>query len=115
MVPRTEAEFLKPFMTGDLSGDWDCLHSSIEEGIAVNYVAYKKHRDAKRYAAEYTQFFRSFSQVTMLENLFARGARTINADELCNLFYARFRQAIETSPEEGVFRHRVSNIVMQRN
>jgi len=61
VVPRTEEEFLKPFMTGELSGDWHCLHCSIEEGIAVNYVAYKKHRDVKRYAAEYTQFFRSFS------------------------------------------------------
>ena len=115
VVPRTEEEFLKPFMTGALSDDWHCLHCSIEEGIATDYAAYKKHRNTKRYAAEYTRFFRSFSQVTLLENLFARGARTINADELCNLFYARFCQAIETSPEEGVFRHTLSNIVMQRN
>jgi len=115
VVPRTGEEFLKPFMTGELSGDWDCLHCSIEEGIAVNYSAYKKHQDVKRYATEYTRFFRSFSEVTLLEHLFARGARTMNADELCDLFYARFRQAIETSPDEGVFRHTVSNIVMQRN
>ena len=115
VVPRTEEEFLKPFTTGELSGDWHCLHCSIEEGIATDYAAYRKHRDVKRYAAEYTHFFRSFSQATMLENLFAHGARTMNADELCNLFYARFCQAIETSPEEGVFRHMVSNIVMQRD
>jgi hypothetical protein len=115
VVPRTEEEFLKPFMTGELSGDWHCLHCSIEEGIATDYVSYREHRDIKRYADEYTRFFRSFSQATMLDNLFARGARTMNADDLCNLFYARFCQTIETSPEEGVFRHTVSNIVMQRN
>lgn len=60
-------------------------------------------------------FFPRFSQATMHENLFAHGARTMNADELCNLFFTRFHQAIETSPEEGVFRHIVSNIVIQRN
>lgn len=57
VVPRTKEEFLKPFMIGELSGDWHCLHSSIEDGIAVNYDAYKKHRDVKRYEAEYTRFF----------------------------------------------------------
>jgi hypothetical protein len=48
VVPRTEEEFLKPFMTGELSGDWDCLHCSIEEGIPADYAAYQKHRDAKQ-------------------------------------------------------------------
>jgi SAM dependent carboxyl methyltransferase len=114
VVPRTKEEFLKPFMTGELSADWHCLHCSIEDGIAVNYVAYTKHRDVKRYAAEYTDFFRSFSQATMLEKLFTRGARTLSPEKLCDLFYARFCQAIETSPEEGVFHHTVSNIIMQR-
>jgi len=50
----------------------------------------------------------------MFENLFTAGARTMTAEELCELFYARFCQAIETSPEEGVFSHFISNIVIQR-
>jgi hypothetical protein len=50
----------------------------------------------------------------MLENLFTAGARTMTAEELCDLFYERFRQAIEASPEEGVFQHFISNIIMQR-
>ena len=115
VVPRTKEEFMKPFKSDELSGDWHCLHCSIEEGIATDYAAYQKHRDAKQYAENYTRFFRSFSQATMLENLFSRGARTMNAEELCELFYARFCQAIATSPEEGVFHHTVSNIVMQRD
>jgi hypothetical protein len=114
VVPRTEEEFLKPFESGELSCDWHCLHSSIEKGIATDYVAYQKHRDAKRYAEHYTQFFRSFSQTTMLESLFSHGARTMAAEELCELFYTRFCQAIETSPEEGVFHHTISNMVMRR-
>jgi indole-3-acetate O-methyltransferase len=115
VVPRAEEEFLKPFMTGELSGDWRCLHCSIEDGIPTDYVAYQKHRDAKQYAADYTRFFRSFSQVAMLENLFSHGALTMSAVELCDAFYTRFCQAIETSPEEGVFHHTVSSIVMQRH
>ena len=114
VVPRTEEEFLKPFRNGASSGDWHCLHSSIEEGIAADYVAFQEHRDVKRYADNYTRFFRSFSETAMLEHLFARGARTMSAVELCDLFYARFCQAITASPEEGVFHHTVSNIVMQR-
>jgi hypothetical protein len=115
VVPRTEEEFLKPFVTGELSGDWHCLHCSIENGIPADYVAYQKHRDAKQYAADYTRFFRSFSQAVMLENLFSHGALTMSAVELCEVFYARFCQAIETSPEEGVFHHTLSSIVLQRH
>jgi hypothetical protein len=115
VVPRTKEEFLKPFQSGESGDDWHCLHCSIEDGIATDYIAYKKHRDARQYAENYTRFFRSFSEATMLEKLFARGARTMSAEELCELFYARFCKAIETSPEEGVFHHTVSNIVLQRD
>lgn len=115
VVPRTKEEYLAPFNSGDLSGDWRCLHCSIEEGIAPDYMAYQKTGDARLYAENYTRFFQSFSQATMQENLFSRGALTISAEELCELFYARFSQAIAASPEEGVFHHTVSNIVMQRN
>jgi hypothetical protein len=114
VVPRTEEEFLEPFVSGELSGDWRCLHCSIDKGVSSDYIAYQNHRDAKLYAEHYTRFFRSFSQATMLENLFTAGARTMTAEELCELFYARFCKAIETLPEEGVFQHFISNIVMQR-
>jgi hypothetical protein len=50
----------------------------------------------------------------MLANLFAPGARNISAGELSELFYTRFCQAIEAAPEEGVFQHFISNIVLQR-
>ncbi|MGB7930965.1 MAG: hypothetical protein WCH04_01850 [Gammaproteobacteria bacterium] len=114
VVPRTREEFLEPFESSELTGDWHCLHCSIEKGIASDYIAYQKHRDARLYAEHYTEFFRSFSQATMIDNLFAPGATTMTAEELCDLFYARFCQAIETSPEEGVFHHLISNIVLQR-
>jgi SAM dependent carboxyl methyltransferase len=114
VVPRTREEFLAPFECGELSGDWHCLHSSIEKGIASDYIDYQKHRDARLYAEQYTRFFRSFSQATMFDNLFYPGATTMPAVELCDLFYARFCQEIEISPEEGVFHHIISNIVLQR-
>jgi hypothetical protein len=114
VVPRTKEEFLEPFESGESSGDWRCLHCSIDKGIASDYIDYQKNRDARLYAEHYTRFFRSFSQATMLENLFTPGARTMTAEKLCELFYERFFQAIETSPEEGVFRHFISNIVIQR-
>jgi hypothetical protein len=50
----------------------------------------------------------------MLANLFTPGARNISAGELSELFYTRFCQAIEAAPEEGVFQHFISNIVLQR-
>ena len=114
VVPRTEEEFLAPFTSGDSSGDWRCLHCSIEEGLATDYIAYQKNGDARQYAENYTRFFQSFSQATLQENLFSPGALTISTEALCELFYARFSQAIAASPEDGVFRHTVSNIVMQR-
>ena len=114
VVPRTKEEFLEPFASSEMSGDWRCLHCSIGKGVASDYIAYQNHRDAKLYAEHYTRFFRSFSQTTMLENLFTAGVRTMTAEELCDLFYKRFSQAIEVSPEEGVFQHFISNIVMQR-
>jgi hypothetical protein len=114
VVPRTREEFLEPFESGELSGDWHCLHCSIEKGTASDYIAYQKHRDARLYAAHYTGFFRSFSQATLFDNLFVPGATTMTAEELCDLFYVRFCQAIETSPEVGVFQHAISNIVLQR-
>lgn len=114
VVPRTREEFLEPFERGGLSGDWCCLHCSIEKGVASDYIAYQEHRDAKLYAEHYTHFLRSFSQSTMLDNLFTIGARNMTTEELCELFYSRFCQVIEASPEEGVFRHFISNIVLQR-
>lgn len=115
VVPRTEEEFLEPFINGELAGDWHCLHCTIEEGIATDYIAYQKHGDSRLYAENYTRFFRSFSQATLLDNLFSRGAHTISTEELCELFYSRFNQAITASPDEGVFHHTLSNIVLQRN
>ncbi len=114
VVPRTREEFQKPFESGELSGDWHCLHCSIENGIASDYIAYQKHRDARLYAEHYTRFFRSFSQATMVDNLFSPGATIMPAEELCDLFYSRFSQEIEISPEEGVFHHIICNIVLQR-
>ncbi len=115
VIPRTQEEYMQPFENGELKGTWRCLHCSIEKGIASDYLAYQKHQDAKLYAEHYTQFFRSFSQKTMLDNLFALGAVNITAEDLCELFYARFCKTIENSPEEGVFHHLISNIVLQRN
>ena len=114
VVPRTREEFLTPFESGELSGNWHCLHCSIEKGIASEYIAYQKHRDARLYAEHYTDFFRSFSQATMFDNLFAPGATTMTPEDLCDLFYTQFCKEIETAPEEGVFHHLISNIVLQR-
>jgi len=114
VVPRTLEEYLKPFQEGDLSGDWHCLHSSMEQGKANDYVVYLRDRDAGLYAERYTRFFRSFSKATMLDKLFIPGARTMTAGELCDLFYAQFCDAIAASPQEGVFQHVMSNIVLQR-
>ena len=50
VVPRTREEFLKPFESDEPSGDWRCLHCSIEKGVASDYLAYQEHRDARIYA-----------------------------------------------------------------
>jgi hypothetical protein len=78
------------------------------------WEAYERDRDPAAYAEVYVQFVRAFAESSLTLGLFEPGATSVPAAELCDLYFARLRDAVAADPDGSRYEAWVARVVFGR-
>lgn len=96
---RTVEEATAPLKQSPLYDAWDCEYAAVDSITNLYYLDYLNHRNVEKYATEYTEFTRAFSEASFKHLLFEPGACQMTAEELTSHVFEQLHKKIATHPD----------------